>query len=158
MGLRLRADKVPELAALSMTKNLQELEDRTKEVFAAHLNEADLALLDRVRYLRNKLLHCDLSIARRTLTELGREPSPHRVLVGKIQGPATVEKLLRMVEESEPFDETQPSKGMLLGWVMQMAIDGSFQNAKRTFIQAIGVLDRLALIDQEPVGPPPTIR
>jgi hypothetical protein len=39
MGLRLLAEKVPELASLSMTKNLQDLEDKTKEVFAAHLTE-----------------------------------------------------------------------------------------------------------------------
>ena len=142
LRLRMLADKTPNLTALSQEKNLETLEDAVFEEFTAHLEPGEADALRKVRQARNKLLHGAMTKLREKLGELGHTHGAMKVR--KLEGELTVDRLVKEVRTAPLLAPTAPDVGNLMGWLIQCGIDGTFEQAGKSFHAAIRVLDRLA--------------
>lgn len=150
LKLRLLADKIPTLQRVAHTQKLEDIENEIAQHFGHALSAAEKNTLALCRQLRNKILHCNFSVARARLSELGAEPQSARVRkidltgMGANEIRAKVEQAI--VQNQGTLVSALPTTqaGSVLGWLLEAGAAGDFQNAVSAFRNAAAIVDRLA--------------
>lgn len=148
LKLRLLADKIPTLQRFAHAQKLEDIEKEIVQHFGDALSETDKCTLALCRQLRNKILHCNFSVAREQLATLG--VSPQAAGVRMITGIAANEiraKVERAIVQNQGtpvsgLSATQP--GSVSGWLLEAGAAGDFMKAVSAFRSAAAIVDRLA--------------
>ena len=150
LKLRLLADKIPTLQRFAHAQTLQGIENEIAQHFGHALSEAEKSTLALCPELRNKILHCNFSVARERLADLGAEPQSAGVRkidltgIGANEMRAKVEQAI--VQNQGTFVSGSPTTqpGSVFGWLLEVCAAGDFQNAVSAFRNAAAIVDRLA--------------
>ena len=149
LKLRLLADKLPSLQRLAHTQQLEDIEKEVAIHFANALSEDEKTTLALCRKLRNKILHCNFSVARERLSDLGVEPKSAGVR--KIDLGANANEVRAKVEQAIAENQgtlvsEAPTKqpGIVFGWLLEAGAAGDFLKAASAFRNAAAIVDRLA--------------
>ena len=150
LKLRLLADKIPTLQRFAHAQTLQGIENEIAQHFGHALSEAEKSTLALCPELRNKILHCNFSVARERLADLGAEPQSASVRkidltgIGANEMRAKVEQAI--VQNQGTFVSGSPTTqpGSVFGWLLEVGAAGDFQNAVSAFRNAAAIVDRLA--------------
>lgn len=113
--------------------NLQDVEKWFCEKFREKLSSEDKKIIeeDKVRKLRNKIMHADFPEVIQILKNLKKEPEK-TVTVFEIN----------VDEKGEPYS-TSPDKRDLLSWLWDCHNQGLFRVVKYKFEQAVSMVDRM---------------
>ncbi|OIQ97768.1 hypothetical protein GALL_202380 [mine drainage metagenome] len=150
LKLRLLADKLPSLQRLAHAPQLEEIENEVAIQFANALGEEEKATLSLCRQLRNKILHCNFSVARERLGDLGVEPQSagvRKIDLAEVNPNEMRAKIERAVAESQcTLVSAAPTKqpGSVFGWLLEAGAAGDFLKAASAFRSASAIVDRLA--------------
>lgn len=150
LKLRLLADKTPPLQQ-SAGQRLQDIEAHVAKEFGASLTEADKSTLEVSRQLRNKILHCDFSVAREKLKMLGvasQDGGVRKINVTNLSGTQVAAKLTAAranVPGTFEAVATLDTKnhGNVYGWLLEMGNSGDFVHSAQVFKTAAAIVDRL---------------
>jgi hypothetical protein len=156
LRMRLGGGITPKVCDLSIDTNLSVLKDAIIEHHAAKLTTDDVALLTRACRLRNKLLHCEFSSARKHLQEHNPKTRDGGVIGLKVGENDSILELITKLRAGvdvgqKPMSSTTVKKlSDVFGWLLEMQGAGEFEEAIGVFQQAVAVLDKLP-------EPPPTL-
>ena len=150
LKLRLLADKIPTLQRFAHAQKLEDIENEIAQHFDYALSEAEKSTLALCRKLRNKILHCNFSVARERLVDLGAEPQSAGVRKIDLTG-ISANEIRTKVEQAIVQNQgttvsgapsTQP--GSVFGWLLEAGAADDFQKAASAFRNAAAIVDRLA--------------
>ena len=154
LKMRLLADKVPALQTFTHAKKLEDVELRITEHFSEILSIEEIGTLALCRKLRNKIMHCNFSVARETLINLGAEP--HSASVRKIDldkpNPSKMRERIEcaITNQEGSFEyvaataTTKP--GSVFGWLVEVGESGDLLIAAEEFRRAVAIIDQLARV------------
>lgn len=150
LKLRLLADKLPLLQHLAHAQQLEDIEKEVAIHFATKLTDEEKDILALCRKLRNKVLHCNFSVARERLGELGAEPQSAGVRkidlggVGASGIRAKVEQAIVQNQGSLVSETPTKQPAGVFGWLLEAGAAGDFIAAASAFRNAAAIVDRLA--------------
>jgi hypothetical protein len=110
-------------------------------------SEEEKAFLVKCNTLRNKLIHCEPDAVARLAKELNPAFSPPPVAIQVNISDSPRESLVRAVTTGEgaiDIRDTRSRTEGFLGWMLQAAGDGTFDQAVAAFGQGIRILDTKA--------------
>lgn len=151
LAIRLLADLSddPALQAYAYSGDLDDAEKEIVRVFADTLSADDVALLERCRTLRSKIMHCNFPAVRKRLD--ATEPTPVMqqapadamiaALVAAKEGDDS--KLNALVHAAPQVTELSFRKGRLYGWFAHFVANGEWVDAQQVFADAVKVIERL---------------
>lgn len=153
LKLRLLADKVPSLQRFAHAQKLEDIENEIARYFGQALSEQEKNTLALCRQLRNKILHCNFSVARETLVKLGKVPQSsgvRRVDLAGLNGAQMLAKTkAAMAGDQGTFENVSvsatTSPGNVFGWLLEIGQGGDLPKAVQAFRDAAGIIDRLAI-------------
>ena len=128
---RLLADMRPTLRPVARAQKLGDVESAIVNEYRPHLSEREVKLLNDVRVLRNKVLHCDFDVAHEKLRDMG---------VHLLDGLVTQVNV--STGDATPVTADVEWKPVF-GWLLQSAMSGMFKQAELRFYDVIAVIDRL---------------
>lgn len=110
--------------------------------------------LEQCRRLRNKILHCNFSIARRKLIELGGYSQTANVkkvdLTGlsAIEIPVKIREAVAGIPGTYEYVSAAPTTcpGSVFGWLIAAGDEGDLLAAVDAFQKAVAIVDRLASV------------
>lgn len=151
LRLRMLAAKIPELKKFAYDQKLQDIENEIIKHFLHMLSDEEKNLLALCRQLRNKILHCDFSEARKRLVSLGAEPHAAGVKKVDLHGLDTnqiADKIHDIISgNSDSYECVSNSEATtsrdVFGWLMEVGAAGDLDNAVEAFRRAIAILDKL---------------
>ncbi|MDE2149255.1 MAG: hypothetical protein KGJ55_05350 [Gammaproteobacteria bacterium] len=157
LKLRLLADKVSELQKYAHQQNFEDVEAAIAQHFGTSLAETDKDKLTICRKLRNKILHCNFSVAREKLGGLGVATQSGGVRKLKLAGLSEeqIAEQLKAASANVPgtFDLVADTKtkdpGSIFGWLLEMGSAGDFQRAADAFKVAAAIVDQLLNVSVE---------
>jgi len=153
LKLRLLVDKLPALQKYAHQQKLEDIEEAVAKHFGAALSDEDKERLWVCRQLRNKILHCNFSVARAKLEELGvatHGGSVKKLEIAGLSGVQIAAKLkaakANVPGEFELVANTKTKEaGSVFGWLLEMGNAGDFLHAADAFRAAAIIVDRLAM-------------
>jgi hypothetical protein len=154
LRLRLLADKIPALQEAAYGERLEDVEGLLVVHFGSALTDEEKILLKLCRQLRNKILHCDFSAARKKLAELGTNPQRGNVKKIDILGLSGREMLDKITDVAanvigtfEYVSASGTTAGAVLAWLIEAGVAGDLSRAADSFARAAEIVDRLAMSD-----------
>ena len=161
LKLRLLADKIPQLQEFAHAQKLEDIESEISRHFGEALSHHEKSTLGLCRQLRNKILHCNFSVARETLALLGIEPQPGGVrkvdlsLLTATQMAAKTQRAIAGQQGALEYVSMSQTinPGSVFGWLLEMGSAGDFSKAAQAFQEAAAIVDRLANVGAEGAQP-----
>jgi len=150
LRLRLLADKLPSLQHLAHAQKLENIEKEVAIHFATKLTKEEKEILALCRELRNKILHCNFSVARERLNDLGAKPQSgcvRKIDLGSMGSSGKLAKLEQAILQKQgSLVSEAPTKqpGSVCGWLLEAGNAGDFTAAATAFRNAAAIVDRLA--------------
>ena len=153
LKLRLLADKIPSLQKFAHAQNIEDIENEVAQYFGQALSEDEKSILALCRQLRNKILHCNFSVAREKLVELGAEPKSTGVKKVDLNGLNAAQILAKAKQaiagNQGTFEHVSESAtttpGSVFGWLLEVGVAGDLLKAVSAFRDAAAIVDRLAI-------------
>jgi len=155
LKLRMLCEAVPGLGGIAHAQKLEGAEGAVVARFKEDLGDGDVALLQRCRQLRNKMLHGNFRTAREKLREAGAAPGSGGVRMLTVDESRDVAEQLNAAlgagaEGTRAVADTgSTSEGKIFGWLLELGVAGDFVLAAKTFREAVEVIDRLARLNAE---------
>lgn len=155
LKLRLLADKIPALQQYAHAPKLEDIETALAEYFGDLISDEEKKTLVLCRQLRNKIIHCNFSVARDKLNELGVETQSsgvRRVGLAGLSRPQMIEKIANAASGNDgtfDFVANSPATnpGSVFGWLMEMGTSGDFTQAVDAFGRAVTIVNKLLMVD-----------
>lgn len=150
LRVRLRAGAIPATANQPIDTNLSNVVDAIIASCQGKLRDPDAEVLKNACRLRNKVLHCEFSSARKRLDPDGNQSRSGGVT--RISGvtPDNVKSILDQInaggnagQQAVAATSTKKHKDVF-GWLLEAQGAGEFQIASTLFQQAIAMLERLS--------------
>jgi len=157
LKLRLLADKTPSLQQFAHEQKLEDIENKVTEYFGNALSEDEKNTIVVCHQLRNKILHCNFSAARKKLVESGAESisaGVKRIDINGLINITQIEAKITQAITNNPgsFESVSESAtttpGRIFGWLLEMGAAGDLLKAILVFQEASAILDRLLVIDR----------
>jgi len=153
LKLRLLVDKIPELQNFAHAPRLEAVENELIKHLGEALTAEEKATFTQCRQLRNKILHCNFSVARETLANMGAEPQSAGVKKVDLSGLSTGQMMAKMEgaiageEDTFKYVEASPTTtpGSVFGWLLEVGEAGDLMKAVGAFRAATAIVDRLAM-------------
>lgn len=154
LRMRMLTEKVPALRKYAHDQQLANIETQIVNWFGTRLSEEDARRFEQCRQARNKLLHCDFSVAKEKLHEMGVQARSGKVISMQLsEGSllAQVGAALQGTSESAVMvSELRVTKGAsIYAWLIELGGAGYFQEAVRVFGEAGAVLNGLFVVCDE---------
>jgi hypothetical protein len=153
LKMRLLADKVSALQQSAYRERLEGVEELIIGHFGSAVTDEEGTLLKRCRQLRNKILHGDFAAARKKLEELGANPqhgNVKRVDIRGLSGREIIDKIgdvrANAIGSYQYVGASPTTAGTVFAWLIEAGRAGDFKRASESFAQAVGIIDRLAMI------------
>lgn len=151
LRMRLRAGAISTTCDLEIETKLAAICNYILNYYKAALHDTDEKVLQRACNLRNKLLHCEFSVARQRLSEINpkaRRGGVTMLDVDSLDGAAILNKLHQVKlgrdvgQKAVAHTKTKKLKDVF-GWLLETQGAGEFDEAAHVFRDAISVLERL---------------
>ena len=152
LQMRLCAGTLSDTTNLPIDTNLGVLKDAILEHFKAEMTEEDKELLSRAHQLRNKLLHCEFSAARKRLNESNPRSRDGGITVLPIDEGMSFAQFMGNIQQiNEGADvgqkavaDTKTKKLKdVFSWLLECFVAEEFQEAEAVFTRAVSLLERL---------------
>ncbi len=154
LKLRLLADKLPALQLYAHTQRLEDIEAEVGTYFGSALSDDEKNTLALCRQLRNKILHCNFSVAREKLAELGAKPRAGGVRKVDLAELSPAGMLFKTRDAIAGKPDTSVAvaaspttdAGNVFGWLLEVGEAGDLLAAIEAFRGAAAIVDRLAVV------------
>lgn len=155
LKLRLLADKIPSLQKFAHVQRLEDIENEIAQYFGKTLSDKDKNTLALCRQLRNKILHCNFSVARQKLAELGTESPSGGVkkvdlaALNHAQVQSKAEKAIAGNPDTFVYVSDSPTTNAasVFGWLLEVGASGDLIAAVKSFREAAAIVDQLAVAE-----------
>ncbi len=155
LKMRLLADKIPALQQYAHAQRLEDIEKELASHFGDHVSDEERKTLALCRKLRNKILHCDFSEARKKLNELGVETQSSgvkRVSLAGLSQPQMIEKITNAAAGNDGTfnfvaNSSTSNAGSVFGWLLEMGTSGDFTQAIDVFGRAVAIVNKLLTVE-----------
>jgi hypothetical protein len=152
LRMRLLAGTIPAMSSQPIDINLSQIRDAILTQFQSNLKAGAGNLLTKACTVRNKLLHCEFSSARKHLDQL--DPRPRgggvaKVDISDLSGAELTTKINQAISGANvgqklvAYTNTKTLKDVYC-WLLECSEANEFEEARTTFCKAIAVLVRLA--------------
>ena len=156
LKLRLLADKIPALQQYAHAQNLEDIETALASHFGDFVSDEEKKTLALCRQLRNKIFHCNFSVARSKLAELGVDQQSggvRKVCITGLSQPQMIEKITNAVAGIDGTfdfvaDSPTTNPGTVFGWLLEMGTSGDFIQAADAFGRAVAIVDNLSTVNR----------
>ena len=154
LRMRMLAGKTPQLGNKKIDLKLSEVRIDLVNCYSAQLSASEILLLEKACAIRNKLLHCEFSSARKKLDEIApkaRGGAVSQVDVSGLTGDQMAAKFIALTS-GQNVGQVQvsdtPTKFLkdVLGWLVECMSENEFVEADSVFTNATAILDRLSNI------------
>ncbi len=155
LRVRLRAGAVPTSADLPIDTNLANVVMKVIEHYQDRLSDTEKTALKEACRLRNKVLHCEFSTARKLLDPDGTQSHSGGVVQVSGVTPENVLSTLNQLNAGKDVGQQAVSGTAtkkhrdLFGWLLESHSAGEFADATEFFKKAIALIDRLSDASQD---------
>ena len=153
LRMRLLGAKIPQICDSPIDIKLSLVRDAILTQHQSLLTADDVNLLSTACTIRNKLLHCDFSSTRKQLDQLDSRSRSGGVTQVDISGLSGNDLAAKVIDATSGADVGQTvvadtnTKRLkdVFGWLHECYGAGEFEEARATFLQALTIIDRLAV-------------
>jgi hypothetical protein len=153
LRMRLLAGKISAISSQPIDTKLSVVLGGILTQFQSTLKADESNLLTTACTVRNKLLHCEFSSARKQLDELDSKPrggNVTRLDISGLSGDDMIKKISEAISganvgQTLVADTRTKTLKDVYGWLLECHHANEFEEARKTFCQAIAVLDRLSV-------------
>ncbi len=154
LRMRLLAAKIPQVCDQPIDTKLSLVRDAIIEHYKSTLKDNEKILLTKACTLRNKLLHCEFSSARKQLEQLDSKPRGGGVAKLDLNGLSGNDMAAKIVQATSGAnvgqtliaDTNTRTLKDVFGWLHECGNANEFEEARTTFCEAIAIVDRLAIV------------
>lgn len=145
LKMRILADNTPALREWAHANSLQDVETAIVKEFAARLQSGDADLLEKSRFLRNKVVHGNFSKAKEILIGLGYDVPNGGVMDVPLDMAAAGGSIVAAIHNAVParVADTSTKDGHIFGWLLECGGARIFPTAIEVFRKATDIVERL---------------
>jgi hypothetical protein len=148
LRMRMLAGTIPGIQDAKIDVNLATVQQRVCQHYQQKLTTEETELLRLACALRNKLLHCEFSTARRKLDEINPQQQPREGGLTRLDFGSDVGKTLDVIAGRDAGQyavagTTTRTLRDVYRWLHECQASGEFDEAARVFSQANDLLDQL---------------